>query len=271
MAIPTTNETYTTRAHAYNHDHPLICWKSILAGLFVAMMSMMAATALGLGVAARVTRSAIENESHGSTIATGTGIWIFLSVVVSLFFGGFYAARAARISDQRVGGSQSLVVASLFFILLVSGGGNAVVGISSGVAGLAKGLSAGVADLSQNPMIQDTVSNAIPQDVKTDQKQFVNGLTSRLLRGDVESAKVYFALNTGISSAEAEAKINELNAKFEQAAKVAGDKAAKALSVLGWTLFVTFLIGLAAAVAGGVFAARCNLRDSEPLAQLLSP
>lgn len=248
-----------------NLDHfhrNTISWKAVFAGLFISLMSMMAASALGLGIVGAVTRSAIESESNGGAIATGAGVWLFLSVVISLLLGGIFTARSSQTHIPKVGGAEALVVASLFFVIMISGVGNAVSGISGTLTGMVKTIGTGATDLSQNPMVQDTINVAIPRDtLKVDPKVFAQGLTARLLSGDTESAKNYFAYNTGMSTAEAEAKMALVRTQIEQSIKVAGDKAAKAASAVGWTLFVTFLIGLAAAFAGGAWGAKTNQED----------
>ncbi len=245
--------------HHSHHAH-LLCWKSVIAGVFISIMSYLILAALGAGVVGSAAQSVIEHEKNGSALATGSGLWLGLSAVISLFLGSYFTVRMSKSQTNKMGAAHGFVVASVFFILLVIEAGSVVGGLAQGLGHLAAGLGEGTASLSASPMVQDTIQRALgTQTLKADPKLVMEGLTVRLLQGDVESAKSYYAYQTGLSGAEVDTKIAQLKTDFDQAAKTVGEKAARAASDLGWSLFVTFLVGLVGALIGGRVGAHANI------------
>jgi hypothetical protein len=108
-------------------------------------------------------------------------------------------------------------------------------------------------------MIQDTLHRAIgTSTLKDSPTEVAAGLTARLLSGDSDSARDYLAYETGQSTNSLDAKITQLKADFDQAAKTAGEKATRAIADAGWSLFVTFIAGLVGAFFGGWMGAKAN-------------
>lgn len=242
--------------HGPNH---LLSWRSVFAGILISIMSYMILSSLGVGIVGLASQAAIENERGGIAIATGAGLWMGLSAIVSLFAGSYFAVRISKNVTYRIGAAHGLVVASSFFIILTFLATSAVGSLSMGLGNLVSGMGQGAAALGTNPRIQDTINTAMGnENFKSDPKVVNEGIAVRLLRGDVESAKAYYAYQTGQSRAEVSAKIDQLRAEFEATAKEAGDKAAEVLSGTGLSLFVTFVLGFLAAGIGGRVAAHVN-------------
>ncbi|RYZ63837.1 MAG: hypothetical protein EOP09_16995 [Proteobacteria bacterium] len=77
------------------------------------------------------------------------------------------------------------------------------------------------------------------------------GLASRLVRGDTESATNYLAFQTNKTPAEAQAKITQIQQKITTAATDAGIAAARTMKMIGWTMFLSILIGTIASMLTG--------------------
>jgi hypothetical protein len=264
--MPDSKTISTSLEPVHNHQSHLLCWKSIFAGLLISIMSYMLLASLGAGIVGFATESVIENESSGNGIGTAAGLWMGLSAIISLFLGSYFAVRISKNVTYKVGAAHGFVVASAFFILLTVLAGNAIGALSSGIGRLASGLGSGAANISSNTRVQDTVNQAIGgANLKSEPKVVAEGIAVRLLKGDVESAKSYYAYQSGQSKAEASAKINQIQADFEATAREVGQTASRAVAQTGVSLFITFLVGLAAALFGGRTAAYENV--NKPLSE----
>ena len=245
-------------AHAH-HSH-LLCWKSIFAGLLISIMAHMILSSLGVAIVGVAAQSVIENETGGSLLASGAGIWMGLSAVAALFLGSYFTVRISKSVTYKVGAAHGFVVSSAFFIILTVLATSAVGSLSMGLGHLAAGIGQGAAAVGTNTRVQDTINQAMgTANLKSDPKVVSEGIAMRLLQGDTQSAKAYYAYQSGLSEAEVSAKIDELNANFVRIAKEVGDKAAEATAATGISLFVLFLLGVVSAMIAGRYAAHSNV------------
>jgi hypothetical protein len=186
MSSPVTVEPLHT-------DQKLLCWKSVLAGVLISIMAYMILTALGAGIGGLTASSLISNDEGGGGLATGAGLWLGISSVISLFLGTYFALRVSKYVTNKVGAAHGFLIASIFFILLIWGIGRTIGGISRGIL------------------------------------RFDFGFSQSQLHSDTD----------------AQAKEN-------------AEKAADGIAEAGWSLFVTFSVGLLAAVIGGRVGAKAN-------------
>lgn len=120
------------------HPKNLLCWKSALGGLLIALMAFLSLTSLGAGIAGFTAEGLISHEQSSSSLATGAGLYLGISIVIALFCGGYFAMRISRFITTRVGAAHGLVVASAFFLLMTLGLGNLIGGLATGFGSLAK-------------------------------------------------------------------------------------------------------------------------------------
>ncbi len=244
----------------HSHDSHLLCWKSIFAGLLIAFMGHMILSTLGMAVFGVAAQSAIENESGAGALASGLGLWMAFSAIISLFLGSYFAVRISKSITNRVGAAHGFVVSSAFFIIVTIMASSAIGSLTMGLGNLVSGMGQGAAAVSSNSRVQDTINQALgTSTLKSDPKIVSEGLAVRLLRGDVQSAKSYYAYQSGLSEAEVSARIDTLNANFVRIAKEVGDKAAQATTATGIGLFLLFVIGVVSAMFGGRFGAHANI------------
>lgn len=242
-----------------HHSH-LICWKSLFAGLMITFMGHMILSVLGIAVFGMAAQSAIEAERGAGLLASSLGLWMAFSAVISLFLGAYFTVRIAKSQTNKVGAAHGFVLASAFFIITTIMASNAIGSLSMGLGNLVSGLGQGAASIGTNTRVQDTINQAFGTDtLKSDHKVVAEGLAIRLLRGDVQSAKSYYAYQSGLSEAEVNQKIDTLNAQFTATAKEIGDTAAKATTVTGFSLFILFVVGVLSALFGGRYAAHANV------------
>lgn len=262
--MATTNQTLpqaTSWETELTRYHPLVSWRSIVAGFLVSLFTFALMLSLGLafggiGLADGVTR-------QGATVFTG--LWLLFSSLVALFAGSYFAARISKTHTGRIGSAQGLVIAALFFGLLlyqmamaIGWAGQTAITTARGVGQAAV---TGAQRATEIPAVNAAIEGAIGDlNLKSDPQTVATGLASRLIRGDVDSAKTYLAYQAGISQEEADRRIAALRERVDQAVIQAREAAAKGLQAAGWTIFLTLLIGGAAAISGGALGSLANVR-----------
>lgn len=247
------------------HQHPLISWRSILAGLLVSFMVM--ATLLSLGMA--IGGNGLSDGATAKNAGLFTGIWFVVSAVIALLGGSYFAARISKFHTNRLGGAQGLVIAALFFGLFLWqtfaaigwAGSAATSAASSALGGAASAVSAAAGAGSESPLVRDLTARATNGlQLNAEPATVARNLATRLGQGDIEGSKDYLASVSGISREEASTKIEELRVQMDQALIQAREGAAKALQATGWSLFITMLLGAAAAAGGGALGALANFK-----------
>jgi hypothetical protein len=257
--------TYTYRStRNLARPVPLVSWKAVFGGLFIAFLTYTILISLGLGIGGlSLTGINVDNGITGLTV--GAGIWLVASSLIALFVGGFVAARFTAFIGTRMAAMQALVVAATYFAIMVL-----ELGIGLGYAGKIVGYTAATAGATSvsalnNPVVQNVVEDAMGDlNLRSEPSVVAQGVAARLLRGDTESAKNYLASQAGITPSEADQRLAELKTKFSQAVDIAASAAGKSIAAMGWAMFITLILGSVAAFFGGGLGARINTR--KPLA-----
>ncbi len=149
-----------------------LSWGAVLAGSIIAIMLQLALNLLGIAIGmTSINPAQPHNSAEPGSILSGTAIWMGVSVLISLFIGGWLAARFAGIPDQVDGLLHGLMVwgivtlVSLFLITttlgrMISGVsallgqglsliGSVAQGVAQGVGGVAQGVAHGVGGVAQ--------------------------------------------------------------------------------------------------------------------------
>jgi len=257
----------TSDFDSFQGQFPFISWRAVLAGIFVTLLTYATLMALGLAFGGLALNQVIENR-EGAGLPTGAAIWFVLSTLISLFAGSYFAGRVSNFSAPRIGGAQGLVIAAVFFVLFLTQlgitlgwAGSSIAG-AVGSAGRAVGSQASnVARLMSNPKVQSLIDQAVGDlNLRSDPEVVAQGLATRLITGDPESAKNYLARQAGISPTEADRRINDIRTDFVAAAESTAKSAANVLMAAGWALFGMLLLGTLAACSGGALGSRENSR-----------
>ena len=139
----THRETVTAPVHTHHpldtavpvssHAHPRISWGAIFAGAVMALVAQLAFSLLGLGLGASAANPYSDDPVGG--LGFGAAVWTLLSVLISLFTGGYVAGRLAgmpRAQDSMLHGLVTFGLTSLLgFYLLTSGVGRIIGGAGS--------------------------------------------------------------------------------------------------------------------------------------------
>ena len=244
----------------YDLAYSSISWKSILAGFFISVLTYLIFASLGLALGASALTGIIQSGGDMEGLGIGSGVWMIVSTLVSLFIGSYVAGRIGGMMPVRIGRAQGAVIASLFFLFLLSQLGGAISLVGKGIGQSVSSLSSAVGDLSKNPRIQETVQAGLgDMNLKSPPSDVAQGLAGRLIRGDSTGARDYLANQAGISPAEAQTRLQGMTDNFQSTLTEVGATTAKTVSITGWSLFGALLLGLTAAVLGGAAGANVNL------------
>ena len=261
-----------------------LSWSGIIAGVIAAISVQLLLNLLGIGIGAG-SIDAVHGDQPGQGMAVGAVVWFVLSWILSLAIGAWTACQFSSYADRWTGAVQGFMVwavASLVIVYLLStAAGNLIGGTASVIGRTASLLGSGAK--STAPSVAGIVSRATgitssdisaqAGDVASDPKfQQVIGdaVQNGSLSADDRSALASLLVERGhLSPAQANADIDKWQVQIEEGAKSAKstvlkveDKAASGVSATGFGSFFSLLLGLAAAVAGGIFGASPKFRPA---------
>src|SRR5690606_20556778 len=150
------DQAYLERTHTRKHKHKhLICWKSTLAGLAVAIIVFVEALALSVAFGGIGLSDGSSAKAAGSFVLGS----LIISTILATFSGGYLTSRLGRTEVDALGTTQGMVVGAVFLIIVVcqissvvSSMGKAL-GQAMGSAAVAVGGAATAA--GDNPVVQD--------------------------------------------------------------------------------------------------------------------
>ena len=133
-----------------------ISWRSIFAGVVVALVLQLTLNLLGLSVGAGVIDPASEQDPLNG-IGIGGGIWLVISGVIALFAGGWTAGHLANMPKAMDGILHGILawglITLLSFYLMTSAVGNLLSGaanvVGQGMALLGEGVVAAAPEVKQ--------------------------------------------------------------------------------------------------------------------------
>ncbi|MXV53205.1 hypothetical protein GS399_19745 [Pedobacter sp. HMF7647] len=193
-----------------------ISWAAVFAGLIIAVFIQLALTLLGVAIGMS-TVDAVGGDTPGKGLAIGSGIWYVVTMLISLFAGGWVAGRLAKDKHTSESFIHGLLVAGLLFVLTFYL-------ISSAIGGIIGGAG---------KMIGGAVSSAAPSVKQAAQERYQPGTAT----GDDQLA----ADNAKLKNVVAENK--------DEALKVADDAAAATGNAALFS-FIGILLGAGAAGFG---------------------
>lgn len=258
------------REHGNGFQHCLISWRSIFAGLIVAMITYMTLMALGLGVAGSSASNMIQGEGMTSGLATGAAVWLGLSVLISLATGSYFAARISTFVTGRVGAAHGLVIAAFFFAFMIYGAGQTIGFAGRGLGSLLGTIDVSGSNLTTNAVLQNVVERALGGvTLKSDPTTVAKEVVNRMLQGNTESARNYLSYQTGLSKPELDARFATMETEFRASLQTVGVRTADAVSRGAWTMFWIMLLGIAASTLSGAGGTITNFK--KPLTDEVVP
>ncbi len=197
-----------------------ISWAAVFAGLILAVFLQLALTFLGLSIGLS-TVDAVDGDTPGKALALGSGIYSVISIIFSLFTGGWVAGRLAKNQHTSESAIHGLLVAGLLFIFtiyLLSSAIGSVIGGAGRMAGSA-------------------ISKAAPDIKNAVQDRYQPGTNAGSDQLSADSAKVA-------------SEVQEHKDEAEQKALEVADDAADATSKGSIYIFFGMVLGALAAAFG---------------------
>jgi hypothetical protein len=268
-----------------------ISWAAIFAGMVMALVCQLVLTILGISIGATALNPYTADQSTAQSYGIGAAIWLIVTSIISLYFGGWVAGRASGFYRGAEGSLHGLVTwgaATLLSAFLLSA---ATSGLLSGAAGILKtalssasqaamsatanqgqgglgsaleGATGGGADsvrqeaqkMSQGgPELATAVGRMVREapNVKPEDRQaVVNILTSK---NNMSPDQANQTVDRWIQTA------SQAKTQTEEKARDVGNTAATGVSTAGWASFVVLILSGLAAAWGGASGARAFLRS----------
>jgi len=293
-----TSTTYN-EAHAYNEAQPSartlggrmrsysrISWGAVLAGAVVAAATMILLSLLGVAFGAGginvFQTTAADLKSYG----VGAGLWGAITMILSMAFGGYVAARLSGTHSHLDGELHGITVWAVALLLatvllawvisgaigtVATGAGAAASGALSGAGSLTGSLTQTVSPQALLDRLQQAlISSGDPTQMTRAQitSEIAALIGRRMLNGSFtdqerDRLNALVAVQAGITKEEAARRVLRMEqdatttlAQAEQQARAAADTAARGAALGAKALFSSLLLGLAAAMVGAWIGTR---------------
>lgn len=238
----------TTRVERVEAEVPAwqkVRWGAVFAGFVIALVTQMLLTVLGLAVG--LTAVDPRQGAPGSELGWGAAVWGVVSLLCSLFVGGYVAGRLAGVFRKGDGAMNGVLVWALLLLatvwLVSSGVGSLLSGAFSVVAGVTQAAGTAVA---QGAAAGAATGRDVTAEAQRSAEQ--SGVDVDRLKQQAQQA-----------AQKAQQTVEQLGQSGSPASQQARETAAAATEYAAtgaWSLLVAALLGLAVAAWGGATGVR---------------
>jgi hypothetical protein len=280
-------EVYVERTAIAPRSFRRVSWGAIFAGLFVTVVIQLTLTLLGAAVGL-VSVDLLHEQNPGRNIALGSGIWLLVSGLVSIWIGACVAGRLAGADGLLHGIVTWSVSTCVMLMLLATTAGALLGGTGALLAGVIRVGDTVSGEPGQQAALGDQIKAMFPQTGSllpptgrtgegqpqppgklTELAQQDSELAAAVSRMEANGGAVKSSQDRdrvqeiliskqGMEQAQAAAIVDQwdqqfqqLKARAEQASKDAGQTAARGISRGALWGFIALLLGLLAAAWGG--------------------
>jgi hypothetical protein len=239
-----------------------VSWGGVWSGFLVSLAVSILLGALGLAVGVTVADIGPDAGPQTRGLGLGAGIWVFVTLLFSLFAGGMVASHAGAVIERSTAATQGVLVWVLAIlataVLAASGiglGANALVHMTGGVA--PEGGSAMLSDLTTGNVDGLRVQVNDPKTASA-----LAGLTGmplpevQRILSDASARLQADRTNPARALAEARTALMPITDRLQRQAAEAMAQAKPYATATGWATFVTLVLSLGAAVMGALAGAR---------------
>lgn len=273
-----TMSTNTFQPEIETLEHSRVKWGSIIAGVLLAMAVQVALALFGLAIGLSSLNPATNTNFSG--IGIGTSIWLFVSVLISLFLGSIVASWFGATHHRDSSILHGVLVWGLFLLISVSMLSSSVKTIAGGVFNLA---SAGIAGVSQgaamatathgpnaiqqqtgsvvtNPNVQQTVAGTAEK-VGPASHMLANlsmpakaraELTQKMAMGDDAGAAQIVRQNSTMSQTQAMDLVRTAREENIAAVRNTAQKVTDTAGKAAWVAFFAVVLSLIVSALGGL-------------------
>ncbi|MBA2744473.1 MAG: hypothetical protein H0U43_09260 [Chthoniobacterales bacterium] len=134
MTTSTPHSTATSLevTRGFDRSFARISWGSILAGAIVALAVQLVLTLIGAAIGLATVDPASGDTPSATSLGIGGGIWLLLSSLISLYAGGYMAARLGGTFNGFLHGLTTWATVTMLTIMLLTTAAGRLVGAASG-------------------------------------------------------------------------------------------------------------------------------------------
>ena len=143
MITPTTTSSPSAAASdvarysPYERPNARISWGSVFAGAVIALAAQIVFVLIGLAIGLATLDPATGESPSGPALGIGGAIWLLLSTLLSLFLGGYIAARLAGRFNGWLHGLTTWGTLTLATLMLLTSAAGQLIGAASGLTNFA--------------------------------------------------------------------------------------------------------------------------------------
>lgn len=126
-----------TNHNVYDRPFARISWGSIFAGAVIALATQLVLALIGAAIGLATLDPASGDSPSATTLGAGAGIWLLLSTLISLFLGGYIAARLGGSFNGWLHGLTTWGTVTILTLMLLTSAAGRLVGSASGLANFA--------------------------------------------------------------------------------------------------------------------------------------
>ena len=165
--MPRTEVTSAPDYSSYNRPIGRISWGAVLAGAIIALATQIVLTLIGVAIGLATVNPATGDSPTGTALGAGAAIWFVLSSLISLFLGGYIAARLAGRVNGWLHGLTTWGTLTLLMLMLITTAVGQLIGAASGLTNFAVNNSDKTSQLQLPPALQQQLDQLKSQASQT--------------------------------------------------------------------------------------------------------
>jgi len=231
--IPDSQSTVARQNYGRGFDrgYARVSWGAIFAGAVLALAAQIVLTLIGVAIGLATIDPAAGDSPNASSLGMGAAIWWCISSLISLFFGGFIAARLGGTFNGWLHGLTTWGAVTVLTIMLLTSAAGRLVGSASGLANFAASHADKASQVQLPPALQQQIDR-----VQAQGGQAADQLTAQAQQAGQQAQTA--AQQPGTQPAEAKARD-------------AADKAARGGAAGTGGAAIALILGALAAAFGG--------------------
>jgi hypothetical protein len=176
--MPHTEVVSTPDYSSYPRPIGRISWGAVLAGAIIALATQIVLTLIGVAIGLATLDPATGDSPTGTALGAGAAIWLVLSSLVSLFLGGYIAARLAGKVNGWLHGLTTWGTLTLLTLMLLTTAAGQLIGAASGLTNFAVNNSDKTSHVQLPPALQQQLDQLKSQTGQTTDQEAVQGQTT---------------------------------------------------------------------------------------------
>ncbi len=262
MSVGVEREVLVERA-TDRFDGMKISWGGVFGGVLAGIGTLLLLSSLGLAIGV----SAVDpRDPNATAVGTGAAIWTALTLLISLFVGGWASTRLSMLWERTTAmfeGALVWVLSMIIVLYLTASGIGLLASSASGILGqTAQAVGASVGSMNEQDLSRGSVDEILAR-LRDPQTASAISTGLRVPREDVArtlgdiSARVETARDNPARAAdEVRSGMARLMSQAQENITQTAERAQPAASKTAWITFAALVLSLLAAIAGAAVGRR---------------